>query len=324
MLRLFGFTAAVQAHIPLMQGDSLLGDGEERQTRRLSLSADPRKRSFRIPRAVHCDDCPFDMKAVEDANNPCGFECIFVSCEECPPGLHTVPSDNSCGFDCMAYDWENHHFFNPSTPEETYKPDEAKKAFPRMGNAGHKLGRSGRLGSIWDDWEDSFDWDDSFDWGNYIEDGDYDSYGFGSGSGGGDYHYTSTDWGSATDCPADVRTCADGTFVSRNPDLDCDFDLCPAPATTQPENAAVTDLMDKLKGQDDLLKILQKEIALLRKKTEETTTTTETEKQTTQEKLTNLMIKFTIQMQESQKSTSSEKTKTTTKTSGRRLEKSSA
>jgi hypothetical protein len=28
-------------------------------------------------------------------------------------------------------------------------------------------------------------------------------------------------------CPADVRQCADGAYVGRNPSLDCAFDACP-------------------------------------------------------------------------------------------------
>jgi hypothetical protein len=29
-------------------------------------------------------------------------------------------------------------------------------------------------------------------------------------------------------CPAEVRQCPDGSFVSRNPARDCEFDACPA------------------------------------------------------------------------------------------------
>jgi len=95
-----------------------------------------------------------------------------------------------------------------------------------------------------------------------------------------------------------------------------------APAPTPQGNAEVKELMEKLKGQDELLKLLREEIAAIKTVTNEMETTTETEKQMTQERLTNLVIDFTIRMQESQKTTTSEKTKTTTKskTSGRRLE----
>ena len=34
-------------------------------------------------------------------------------------------------------------------------------------------------------------------------------------------------------CPADVKQCADGSFVSRNPAMDCVFNSCPGASTNK-------------------------------------------------------------------------------------------
>ena len=36
---------------------------------------------------------------------------------------------------------------------------------------------------------------------------------------------------SARFCAADVQTCPDGSYVSRNPDKGCAFNACPGPVT---------------------------------------------------------------------------------------------